>query len=80
MKTAALIAKQRQKRKLRQLDVAMELGYKTAQYVSLVERGIAPMPIEHVAKWADVIQINKRQLLNAMVEDYKLRVIKVIKA
>jgi transcriptional regulator with XRE-family HTH domain len=80
MKTAALIAKQRQKRKLRQLDVAMELGYKTAQYVSLVERGIAPMPIEHVAKWADVIQINKRQLLNAMVEDYKLRVIQVIKA
>tara|TARA_B100000749_G_scaffold122825_1_gene93804 strand:+ start:45196 stop:45465 length:270 start_codon:yes stop_codon:yes gene_type:complete len=72
-KIGVLLAKARKKSGLTQLQVSQHLGFTTAQQVSNIERDAAPVPFDTVVKLCKLYKLNKKQVIDAMLEDYKTR-------
>jgi transcriptional regulator with XRE-family HTH domain len=53
-----LIAQNREKCKLTQVDLAKKLGWSTAQFVSNIERGTGKLPISKIKPMADALKLN----------------------
>ena len=70
-KTLNLLVRQRRRKNMKQTELAEILGYQGSQYVSNIERGVAPIPLNQIAKWARVLDIPKRPLMKALISDYK---------
>ena len=56
---------------LSQAQVASQLGLKSPQFISNIERGIAPLPRTQVAALSKILKISKDDILDALVEDIR---------
>lgn len=56
---------------LSQADVAKELRLSSPQFVSNIERGIAPLPRAQAASFARILKIEYSVLLDVIVEDIR---------
>jgi len=56
------IAQKREAAGKSQREVAEELGYQTSQFVSNVEQGKAPLPIDKIKAWARSIKADSREI------------------
>jgi transcriptional regulator with XRE-family HTH domain len=54
------------KAELTQDELAAELGYKSAQFVSNWERGISTPPIANLRRLAEVLDVNFESMKNAL--------------
>jgi len=63
-----------------QSKLSKSLGYRNGQFISNVERGICSIPLDKVAKVADVLKLDSGTLRDALVEDYEARVNKALSA
>lgn len=55
-----------------QQDLSSLLGYKNGQFVSNIERGLCAIPAKHISSLSAIIKVPPSEIINAMVEDYKL--------
>lgn len=69
MTTGEFLKKRREKAKLSQGQLAKALGYKTAQFVSNMERGISLPPKEAVDKLCKLLNIQKKDLVKRILND-----------
>lgn len=51
--------------------LAKAVGYKNAQFISNVERGLCSIPAEKVKVLSKTLNIAEEEIINAMVADYK---------
>jgi transcriptional regulator with XRE-family HTH domain len=56
---------------LTQLQLAKALGYKSMQFVSLIERGLSSPPNEYLGKVGVVLKIKNKKILQIALEDQK---------
>lgn len=61
-----------------QSKLSSELGYRNGQFISNVERGICSIPLDKVAKVANVLGLDSNSLRDALVEDYESKVNKAL--
>lgn len=70
-----LIHKSRLKKNLSQADLAKELGWNTAQFVSNIERGLAEVPPKYVKKISKVLSLDPSELLKSIIVDKTRKII-----
>lgn len=68
----------REDAKISQSKLSASLGYRNGQFISNVERGICSIPLDKVAKVANVLNLDSDTLKEALVEDYESRVVKAL--
>ena len=74
-KTLALFLKQaREKAEISQRQVADELGYQSAQFISNWERGISTPPMKTLKHLGELYRVSAEDLYEIMVEDTLRRV------
>ncbi|MCB0394586.1 MAG: helix-turn-helix transcriptional regulator [Bdellovibrionales bacterium] len=56
---------------LSQKDVADHLGLSSPQYISNFERGVCGPSLETVKELCSIYKINKREIVDIMIEDYR---------
>lgn len=78
MTVAELIRTHRLKNNLSQGQLAKKLGYTTPQFVSNLERGLAQLPPRQVKKFARILQMDKKVLAIAVINDAAERLRKEI--
>jgi transcriptional regulator with XRE-family HTH domain len=75
-----LISKRRKELGITQLQLSRRLGYATPQFVSIMERGLAPIPLQAVPQLAKHLRLSEstleRLVLNNAVERMKKRAAK----
>jgi len=66
--------------KLTQKDLAVKSGLKSNnfQQVSNISRGVCGFPPKHIKSFAVALQLDAQDIINAMAEDYKIALKKVI--
>ena len=52
-------------------QVAKELGYESAQYISNIERGVGYPPLESARKWFDAMGASYSKGVNIWVREFK---------
>lgn len=65
------VREKRTKKNLSQELVSHSLGYKNAQMISNVERGLAGLPAHSIRKLAELLEIPSYTIIETMVEDYR---------
>ncbi len=63
------IKQMREKRGLSQSQVAKLLKLKTAQSISNIERGVSPLPRSKIKKLADVLGIEKKEIVTLALQE-----------
>lgn len=54
-----------------QSDVASLMGWKNAQFISNIERGLCSLPSKYLGKYCELLGIPLGEAIEAMVEDYR---------
>ena len=68
MKLGNVLKEAREKQGLVQADVAHELGYTTAQFVSNWERGLSYPPLKAIKPLAKMLKVNADELFETVLE------------
>jgi transcriptional regulator with XRE-family HTH domain len=71
---AAFLKQAREKAELSQRQVADELGYQSAQFISNWERGISSPPMKTLKQLGELYYVSAEDLYEIMVEDTLRRV------
>lgn len=69
MKVSTLIKSARVKAGLTQADLGYKLGFSSPQFISNVERGLAPLPIKHAHKLSRLLNIPVDAIIKAKAAD-----------
>jgi len=77
-KVGEYLKQQREFADLSQGDVSKKMGWKTAQSVSNLERGVAPFPPRIINKYCRIIKGEKKEVVKRMVDIYTERLLKGI--
>lgn len=75
----SLFKKLRADKKLSQARAAKLIGFTTAQAISNLERGTAPIPATRVSKIAKVYGVKKENIIEYAVECFRVRYTKKAK-
>lgn len=70
-----VIAKYRKKKGISQKFLSDKLGFSSAQFISNIERGVAPCPPKHFGNISRVIGLPTRELVEADAKDRKAYVV-----
>lgn len=70
------IKKRRKELKLTQNEISEKLGFKTCQFISNIERGVASIPPNRVEDFAKILQVNVKDLSSVISETFKRKFIK----
>ena len=74
-----LVRERREKLNYSQTELCVALGFsKNGQNISNVERGLASLPIKHIAKTSIVLQTPAHLCKEAILEDYELEIDKAV--
>ena len=68
---ATVIKTTREVKNISQALLSKSIGYKNAQFISNVERGLCSIPAKKVKVVAEVLGIEIDEVVSAMVADYK---------
>lgn len=66
-----LIRDARTKKGLTQLQLGIELGYKSMQFVSLFERGLSKVPFKVIGKLVLILGINEKSISKALTTEFQ---------
>jgi transcriptional regulator with XRE-family HTH domain len=83
MKTKSLVThfkEGRLKSGMSQSEVAKELGYTSAQFISNFERGISKLPLKALAKLIDLYELKTDVVMSLLVSEYKTVLANTFKA
>jgi len=64
----------RMENSLTQSDVAKVIGVSTPQNISNVERGVSPIPFDHLEEWVSFIGANKNTVMKLLMNNYRKKV------
>jgi transcriptional regulator with XRE-family HTH domain len=67
----AFLRMARERANISQAELATKLGLRSAQSISNIERGIAPLPLKMVKRMADILKVDKRAFVEALILDCK---------
>ena len=70
------IKKRREFLKLTQRQLSDSLGFKTSQFISNLERGIAEIPPSRVKDFAEALQMDNNEFANLVSESLKRKILK----
>ena len=56
---------------LSQRDLALKLGYGSAQFISNIERGEASVPPKMARKLVTILNLSERELVRVLVQEYE---------
>ena len=70
----------REKKVLTQTDLALKLGYRTPQFVSLFERGLSKVPLETLGQLSVILNFPASHMMDLILRDFELEVSKKIKS
>lgn len=73
-----LVKDYREKSQLSQLELSEKLGYGSAQFVSLIERGISRVPIITLGKLIVLLNIPEKKVIRLLVSAYQEEVVSAI--
>lgn len=65
-----LIKERRLKKNITQWELAYDLGLSTAQFISNIERGRAPLPAKYIPKLSSCLKVSAKTLMEANIKDY----------
>jgi len=74
-----LIRITRRNRRISQEHLSVSLGYKNAQMISNVERGLAGIPVHTVPTLCEVLGLKEEVVISNMVSDYRMHLLESIK-
>lgn len=74
-----LIRIARRNRDISQEKLSVALGYKNAQMISNVERGLSGIPVHTVPKLCEVLGLTEEVVIANMVSDYRTHLLASIK-
>lgn len=66
-----LIRDYREKSKISQLELSQKLGYGSAQFVSLIERGVSRVPIVALGKLIILLNIPEKKVVRLLIDAYE---------
>ena len=69
------IKEHRAKMGLSQGDISKALGYKSPQFVSNWERGLAQPPLESLAALVRLLKLNENELMEVILSQTKLEIV-----
>lgn len=79
---AQFIKTRRKELKLSQLELAQRVGMcrkpKAFQATSNIERGLQQLPISHIVKTAQALEVDRETLIDLMVADYKQNILRTL--
>lgn len=79
---AQFIKTRRKELKLSQLELAQRVGMckkpKAFQATSNIERGLQQLPVSHIVKTAQALEVDKETLIDLMVADYKQNILRTL--
>jgi transcriptional regulator with XRE-family HTH domain len=59
-----------------QKELSVELNYRNSQYISNLERSVCGIPAKKIAKYSEVLKIDKQTVIDAIVADTRVRLTK----
>jgi transcriptional regulator with XRE-family HTH domain len=65
------VREKRTKKNISQEALSQSLGYKNAQMISNVERGLAGIPPHCIKKLSELLEVPSYTVIETMVEDYR---------
>jgi transcriptional regulator with XRE-family HTH domain len=75
----AFLKTHRDKRSLSQKQVSDKLGYSSAQFISNIERGVAPVPSQLFLELIGMYKIPDREILDFLMEEQKKALTRLLK-
>lgn len=69
----------REAKGLTQSDLAKALGLSSAQFISNIERGVAPLPPHFVPPISRLLQVSEKRLIELIVDVYRSRVLRAVR-
>ena len=70
MELGRLIKEYRLKKNFTQLDLSMKLGYDTPQFISILERGMAKVPLNVVGQLIILLGIPEKKITKILASAY----------
>jgi transcriptional regulator with XRE-family HTH domain len=70
------IKKRRESLGITQKDMANRLGFKTCQFISNIERGVASIPSAKIDEFANILELDINDLTNLVTESIKSKFVK----
>lgn len=68
----------REKAEISQLELSQKLGYGSAQFVSLIERGVSRVPIVTLGKLIVLLEIPEKKVIKLLVNAYQNEIVSAI--
>jgi len=66
---ALRLKQRREDNGLTQDQLSKLLGYKNGQYLSNIERGLCGIPQKNIKHFADILRVNKNEIINDIIID-----------
>ena len=66
-----LVQKHRKQKGLTQMELAMKLGYDTPQFVSIIERGLAKIPMNTIGQLIILLDIPEKKIVQMHLDAYQ---------
>lgn len=73
-----LVKEYRNKKEMTQLELSEKLGYDTPQFVSIIERGLAKVPLNVLGQLIVLLGIPERRVTKLLTTAYQLEIQKEI--
>lgn len=70
------IKKRRTSLKLTQKALSERLGFRTSQFISNLERGVAEIPPARVKEFAEILQVDSNEFANLIAESLRRKLLK----
>ena len=64
------IKEKREKLSMSQKELGLKLGYQNGQYISNMERGMCPVPLEKLDKIIYLLKLNANEVIDIIQEDH----------
>lgn len=71
---ARLVKEKRILKKLSQCDLSNAIGFKNAQFISNIERGVCSIPIAKISKLSEALDVHHEVIREAIVQDFAFKV------
>ena len=68
---AKLIRKARVQSGISQVKLSKKMGFKNGQFVSNIERSKCSLPVRKIGDVTSTLKIDKKEIIDAMVKDYR---------
>ncbi|MBC7465084.1 MAG: helix-turn-helix domain-containing protein [Bdellovibrio sp.] len=73
-----LVKDHREKAEVSQLELSKKLGYGSAQFVSLIERGVSRVPIVTLGKLIVLLDIPEKKVIKLLIAAYQDEIVSAI--